>query len=159
VVIGDRARHVPVDRAEEVIAGYTVLNDVTARDYQHRTLQWLQGKTFEATTPVGPHLVTPDESPGPGPGREITCHVDGELVQKADTSDLVFDPPTLVSYISSIITLEPGDIIATGTPGGVGAARTPPRFLEEGQVVVTRIAGVGECRNTCRRERLEPLTG
>jgi acylpyruvate hydrolase len=78
--------------------------------------------------------------------------VAGELMQKADTADLVFDPATLVSYISAVITLEPGDVIATGTPGGVGAARTPPRFLAEGDVVVTRIAGVGECRNVCRRE-------
>jgi acylpyruvate hydrolase len=154
VIVGARARHVPVSQAEDVIAGYSVLNDVTARDYQGRTLQWLQGKTFEATTPVGPHLVTTDESPGPG--REITCVVGGELMQRSDTAELVFDPFTLAAYISSIVTLEPGDVIATGTPGGVGAARTPPRFLQDGEVVVTRIAGVGELRNTCRRERLLP---
>jgi acylpyruvate hydrolase len=152
VIIGARARHVPVAEAEGVIAGYSVLNDVTARDYQRRTLQWLQGKTFEATTPVGPHLVTTDESPGPD--REITCEVGGEVMQRSDTAELVFDPFTLVAYISSIVTLEPGDIVATGTPGGVGAARTPPRFLQDGEVVVTRIAGVGELRNPCRRELL-----
>lgn len=151
VIVGARARHVTGEQAEAAIAGYAVLNDVTARDYQARTAQWLQGKTFESTTPVGPHLVTRDESPGPS--REITCEVDGEVVQRSDTAELVFDPVTLVSYISSIITLEPGDIIATGTPGGVGAARTPPRYLAEGQLVVTRIAGVGELRNRCRRER------
>ena len=151
VVIGAEARHVTADEAPAHIAGYSVLNDVSVRDYQNRTLQWLQGKTFESSTPLGPWLVTADESPGPG--REIACEVGGELMQKADTADLVFDPPTLVSYISDVITLEPGDVIATGTPGGVGAARTPPRFLADGDVVITRIAGVGECRNVCRRER------
>jgi acylpyruvate hydrolase len=151
VVIGAPARHVTVEQAAACIAGYTVLNDVSVRDYQRRTLQWLQGKTFESSTPVGPWLVTADESPGPA--REIVCEVGGELMQKADTADLVFDPATLVAYISDVITLEPGDLIATGTPGGVGAARTPPRFLAEGDVVVTRIAGVGECRNLCRKEQ------
>jgi acylpyruvate hydrolase len=152
VVVGAPARHVPVAEAAAHIAGYSVLNDVSVRDFQYRTQQWLQGKSFEATTPVGPWLVTPDESPGPA--REISCRVEGELMQEADTADLVFDPATLVSYISTIITLEPGDIIATGTPGGVGTARTPPRYLADGETVVTRIAGVGECRNRCRQERL-----
>jgi acylpyruvate hydrolase len=152
VVIGAPARHVPADAAAAAIAGYSVLNDVSVRDYQNRTLQWLQGKTFEASTPVGPWLVTADESPGPS--REIVCEVGGETMQKADTADLVFDPAALVAYISAIVTLEPGDIIATGTPGGVGAARQPPRFLTDSDVVVTRIAGVGECRNRCRKEQL-----
>ena len=152
VVVGAPARHVTAEEAPAHIAGYTVLNDVSVRDYQNRTLQWLQGKTFESSTPVGPWLVTADESPGPS--REIACEVDGETMQRSDTSDLVFDPATLVAYISRIITLEPGDIIATGTPGGVGVARTPPRFLADGQVVVTRIAGVGELRNRCRKEHV-----
>jgi len=125
---------------------------VSVRDYQNRTLQWLQGKTFEHSTPLGPWLVTSDESPGPS--REISCEVAGELMQKSDTSDLVFGPAALVSYISAIVTLEPGDVIATGTPAGVGAARTPPRFLADGETVVTRIAGLGECRNTCRQEHI-----
>jgi acylpyruvate hydrolase len=152
VVVGARARHVPPEQADEVIAGYAVLNDVSVRDYQRRTLQWLQGKTFESSTPFGPWLVTADESPGPA--REITCEVDGELMQKADTADLLFGPAALVAYVSAIITLEPGDVISTGTPGGVGAARTPPRFLADGETVVTRVAGLGECRNRCRNERL-----
>jgi len=152
VVIGARARHVSGDDALGAIAGYSVLNDVSVRDYQNRTLQWLQGKTFEHSSPVGPWLVTRDESPGPE--REITCEVDGELMQKANTGDLVFDPVALVSYISAITTLEPGDIIATGTPGGVGAARDPQRFLRSGETVVTRIAGIGELRNVCRKERI-----
>jgi acylpyruvate hydrolase len=152
VVIGTPARHVSADEAPACIAGYTVANDVSVRDYQYRTLQWLQGKSFESSTPVGPWLVTADESPGPS--RQISCEVAGEVMQRADTADLVFDPAALVAYISDIFTLEPGDVIATGTPGGVGAARTPPRFLADGEVVVTRIAGVGECRNRCRKEQL-----
>jgi acylpyruvate hydrolase len=98
--------------------------------------------------------VTPDEAGGPS--HEIVCEVDGELMQKADTSDLVFGPAALVSYISAIITLEPGDIIATGTPGGVGAARNPVRFLADGETVVTRIGDIGECRNVCRKESAAP---
>jgi acylpyruvate hydrolase len=151
VIVGAPARHVSVEEATRCIAGYSVLNDVSVRDYQNRTLQWLQGKTFEATTPVGPWLVTTDEAGAPS--REITCAVDGELMQEANTDDLVFDPATLVSYISTIVTLLPGDIIATGTPGGVGLARTPPRFLRHGETVLTRIGGVGEIRNRCRKER------
>jgi acylpyruvate hydrolase len=152
LIVGARARHVSETDARDVIAGYAVLNDVSVRDYQSRTLQWLQGKTFDATTPVGPFLVTIDEATEAG--REITCEVAGELMQKGDTADLVFSPAALVSYISAIVTLEPGDIIATGTPGGVGIARTPPRYLADGETVVTRIAGLGELRNTCRKERL-----
>jgi acylpyruvate hydrolase len=152
VIIGARARHVTESEAASAIAGYAVLNDTSVRDYQNRTLQWLQGKTFEHTTPLGPWLVTKDESPGPS--REIVCEVDGEIMQKADTSDLLFGPEALVSYISDIITLEPGDVIATGTPGGVGFARKPPLALADGQTVVIRIGGVGETRNVCRKERV-----
>ena len=148
VIVGTRARHVSLADAPGMIAGYAVLNDVSMRDWQNRTLQWLQGKTWEHSTPLGPWLVTADESPGPS--REIACEVDGEQMQKADTADMVFDPATLVSYISTVLTLEPGDVIATGTPSGVGAGRG--RFLAEGNVVVTRIAGLGEQRNVCRRE-------
>jgi acylpyruvate hydrolase len=151
VVIGAPVRHADADGAVAAIAGYAVLNDVSVRDFQYRTAQWLQGKTFESSTPFGPWLVTADESPGPS--REIRCEVNGELVQKADTSDLLFGPAALVSYVSGILTLEPGDVISTGTPAGIGAARRPPRFLNDGDEVVTHIGGVGECRNTCRRER------
>jgi acylpyruvate hydrolase len=151
VVIGSPARHVSVAAAPEHIAGYSVLNDVSVRDFQNRTLQWLQGKTFESSTPLGPVLVTSDELDLDA-GLELTCEVDGEQVQKATTSDLVFGPAALVSYVSEILTLMPGDVIATGTPGGVGHARTPPRYLQDGSVVVTRIEGVGECRNPCRAE-------
>ncbi len=155
VVIGAPARHVSEAEAPAAIAGCSVLNDVSVRDYQNRTLQWLQGKTFESSTPLGPELVTLDELPEARPdgaGLELLCEVDGEQVQKAVTSDLVFGPAALVSYMSDIFTLVPGDVIATGTPAGVGHARQPARYLEDGAVVVTRIEGVGECRNRCRAE-------
>lgn len=145
VVVGAPVRHTTPEQAQAAIAGYTVVNDVSARDFQNRTLQWLQGKMFEASTPVGPWLVT-DVEPG-----AISCTVDGEVVQNSHTDQLLFSPAELVAYISSIITLVPGDLIATGTPGGVGAGRRPPRFLAEGSEVVTAIAGIGECRNVCVR--------
>jgi len=149
VVVGAPARHVSVGEAPGAIAGYSVLNDITARDFQYRTLQWLQGKTFEGSTPLGPWLVTSDEAEGRS--GEITCEVNGETMQKSDISDLLFDPAALVSYISSIVTLVPGDVIATGTPGGIGQGMKPPRFLNDGAVVTTRIQGIGECRNVCRQ--------
>ncbi|MFD1547813.1 fumarylacetoacetate hydrolase family protein [Nonomuraea guangzhouensis] len=149
VVIGTEVRHASPEQAQAAIAGYSVLNDVTARDYQNRTLQWLQGKTFESTTPFGPYLVTPDELDG---ALIMRCEIDGEVVQEADTADLVFPPAELIAYISKIITLRPGDVIATGTPGGVGHARKPPRYLADGDKVVTRIAGVGELVNVARRD-------
>ncbi|MEU5592662.1 fumarylacetoacetate hydrolase family protein [Streptomyces sp. NPDC020298] len=152
VVIGAEVRHADPEQARAAIAGYTVLNDVTVRDWQFRTPQWHQGKTFEATTPIGPWLVTADDSAIAAQGLSLTCEVDGDTVQKADTGDLVFDPATLVAYVSGIVTLTPGDVIATGTPGGVGHARKPARYLQHGSVLVTRIDGIGECSNVCRRE-------
>lgn len=151
VVIGAPVRHVAGADAEAAIAGYTIVNDVSVRDFQRRTAQWLQGKTFDASTPVGPWMVTPDESPGPS--RRITCEVNGEVMQDSNTDQLVFDPVALVSYISTICTLDPGDIISTGTPGGVGAGREPQRFLADGDEVVTTIVGIGECRNRARTEQ------
>ena len=155
VIIGAPIRHGDEAAAEAAIAGYAILNDVSARDWQNRTIQFLQGKTFESSTPLGPWLVTTDE-PGavPGPDQRIACAVDDEVMQDANTGDLLFGAVMLVSYLSTVLTLLPGDVIATGTPGGVGAGRTPPRFLEDGEVVVTTIAGLGEQRNRCRREVL-----
>jgi acylpyruvate hydrolase len=150
VIIGRPVRHATAEQALAAVAGYTVLNDVSARDWQFRTSQFLQGKTFEHTTPLGPWLVTPDELP-PG-GWEIRSEVDGEVRQHSDTSQLVFGVAELVGYLSTVLTLNPGDVIATGTPGGVGHARKPPRYLTDGATLVTAIAGVGECRNTCRGE-------
>ena len=153
VVIGETVRRADAAGAARAIAGFTVLNDVTARDWQYRTKQWLQGKTFENTTPVGPVLVTPDELPGTvAPELTMVCSVDGELMQKADTSELVFPPVELVRYVSTVVTLRPGDVIATGTPGGVGHARKPPRYLGDGSRLVTEISGIGRLENTVRSE-------
>ncbi|MGY1633894.1 fumarylacetoacetate hydrolase family protein [Geodermatophilus sp. SYSU D01186] len=148
VVIGAPVRRARGVEAEQAIAGFAVLNDITCRDWQFRTREWLQGKNWEATTPLGPYLVTPDELPGGvRPTLEISTRIDGETVQKDTTGDLLFDPVALVEYVSTIITLRPGDVIATGTPGGVGHARKPARYLRSGQVVTTEIAGLGRCEN------------
>ncbi len=151
VVVGAPVRHADAETAAAAIAGYTVLNDVSVRDYQRRTSEFLQGKTFEQTTPLGPWLVTPDEVPAGG--LAISSAIDGEVMQSSSTDQLVFGPVDLVVYLSQILTLRPGDVIATGTPGGVGAARTPPRWLTDGAELVTTVAGVGELRNTCRAEK------
>ncbi len=152
VIVGATVRRASVSEAEAAIAGFSVLNDVTMRDWQYRSAEWLQGKTFEATTPIGPVLVTPDELPGGVcPTVKMIGQVDGETVQQAETSDLVFSPVALVRYVSTILTLRPGDIIATGTPGGVGHARKPPRYLAEGMTLTTEIAGIGTLRNVARR--------
>jgi acylpyruvate hydrolase len=149
-VIGTEVRRATGAGARDAIAGFTVLNDVSMRDWQFRTMQFLQGKTWERSTPVGPALVTPDEVPGgTTPDVVLTCEVDGEVMQKGRTSDLLFGPEELVAYLSTIVTLEPGDLVATGTPGGVGAGRTPPVFLAPGRVVRTSIEGIGELRNEC----------
>ncbi len=147
VVIGSPVRHADADAARAAIAGYTVMNDISVRDWQNRTKQFLQGKTFEHSTPLGPWLVTSDEVPEGG--LPISTTVNGETVQGSSTSELVFGPVELVIYLSTILTLNPGDVIATGTPGGVGHARKPPRYLTAGAVVVTTVDGVGELRNTC----------
>jgi acylpyruvate hydrolase len=150
-VIGHPVRRADAKEAERAIAGYCVLNDISMRDWQFRTGQFLQGKTFEGSTPVGPALVTQDEV-GDVTDLLLTCEVDGEVMQKGRTSDLISSPIELVRYISTIVTLEPGDIVATGTPAGVGAARNPPVFLKPGQVVRSRIEGVGELANECVSE-------
>jgi acylpyruvate hydrolase len=152
VVVGAPVRRASIEEAAAAIAGYTVLNDVSMRDWQWRTAQWLSGKAFEASTPVGPWLVTPDEV-GDAADLALRCEVDGVVMQSSRTSDLLFGPADLVAYISQMTTLRPGDLIATGTPGGVGAARTPKVFLAHGQVLRTVIEGIGECVNTCVAER------
>ncbi|MER5276485.1 fumarylacetoacetate hydrolase family protein [Streptomyces sp. NPDC002809] len=151
-VIGRPARHVPKAAALDFVAGYTVCNDVTVREYQRRTREFLAGKTFEATTPLGPELVTADEFGGEEPDLEIRCEVDGEVMQTSRTSDLLFGIADIVSYVSDIVTLLPGDVICTGTPGGVGDGRDPQVYLREGQLLRTVIEGLGETRNRCVRE-------
>ena len=150
VVVGSPVRHADARAAEAAIAGYCVLNDITARDWQYRTVEWLQGKNFESTTPLGPHLVTADAFDVSSAA--IEGRVGEEVVQRAALNDLVFGPADLVAYMSTIFTLRPGDVIATGTPGGVGHARKPRRYLTPGAVVTTSITGLGQCRNVCQPE-------
>ena len=149
VVVGAEVSRCTPEEALGAIAGFTVANDVSMRDWQKRTLQWLQGKAFDASTPLGPVLVTPDEC-DPASGLAVTCTVNGELLQEGDTSTLVFDSAALISYISQFTVLRPGDVVLTGTPGGVGMARTPPRYLADGDLMVTAIEGIGELRNRVR---------
>ncbi|MFI7034976.1 fumarylacetoacetate hydrolase family protein [Microbispora rosea] len=149
VVIGKQARRAKGAEAEAAIAGFTVLNDITCRDWQFRTREWLQGKMWDSSTPVGPCLVTPDELPGGvRPELGVVLSVDGEVMQRDNTGDLLFDPVALVEYVSTIVRLNPGDVIATGTPGGVGHARTPKRYLTGGERVVAEIQGIGRLENT-----------
>ncbi|MEU5046282.1 fumarylacetoacetate hydrolase family protein [Streptomyces griseorubiginosus] len=153
VVISRRVRRATSAEAAAAIAGFTALNDITCRDWQFRTKEWLQGKMWDSSTPVGPYVVTPDELPGGvRPELDVRLEVDGEVMQSDSTADLLFDPVALVEYVSTIVRLNPGDIIATGTPGGVGQARTPQRFLTGGETVVAEIAGIGRLHNRVVKE-------
>ncbi len=125
-----------------------MINDVSMRDWQNRTIQFLQGKAWERTTPVGPTMVTLDELADPGDLR-LSCTVNDTEMQAGRTSDLLFGPAAIVAYISQFTTLRPGDLIATGTPGGVGAGRTPPIFLQPGDLLTTTVEGIGTCTNRC----------
>lgn len=142
-VIGKQAYQVSEENADDYIAGYSVINDYTMRDYQYRTLQWDQGKNFEKTSGFGPFLVTDYTL-----GTKIETRLDGEVMQSATTGDLVFTPVKLVEYISHIVTLQPGDVIITGTTGGVGHARKPARYIQSGETVEVSIEGLGSVQNT-----------
>lgn len=152
VVIGHRARRVAKEDARDVIAGYTIANDVTMRDYQYKTHQWLQGKAWDTCTPLGPHLVTEDEIGDRIDKLAVTLTLNGEVMQSSDTSRLIFDIPTLISTVSEFTTLLPGDVILTGTPGGVGFRREPQVFLTPGDQVVVSIDGLGELASTVQAE-------
>jgi acylpyruvate hydrolase len=154
VIIGRPIHRASRDEAAAAIAGYTVTNDVSMRDWQRRTAQWLQGKAFERTTPAGPYLVTGDEV-GDAADLEIRCEVDGEVMQRSRTSDLLFGPAGIAAYASQISTLQPGDLLLTGTPGGVGDARKPPVYLQPGQTLRSVVQGVGECVNQCLAEKAD----
>jgi acylpyruvate hydrolase len=146
VVIGRAGRRISAEEATRHIAGYTIANDVTMRDYQYKTHQWLQGKVWESSTPLGPWLVTPDEV-GDAQALDISLTLNGEVLQRASTEQLMFDVPTLVSRVSELVTLMPGDVILTGTPGGVGYRRDPQVFLSPGDNVVVEISGLGRLVN------------
>jgi 2-keto-4-pentenoate hydratase/2-oxohepta-3-ene-1,7-dioic acid hydratase in catechol pathway len=145
-VIGTRCRHVPADRAREVIAGYTIVNDVSVRDWQLRTPTMTMGKSFDTHGPTGPSLVTADEIGDPH-GLELRTWVNGELRQEARTDELLFDCWEMVEHLTTAFTLEPGDVIATGTPAGVGAGMSPPAWLVPGDVVRIDIEGIGVLEN------------
>ncbi|WP_339198853.1 fumarylacetoacetate hydrolase family protein [Aeribacillus sp. FSL k6-2211] len=149
-VIGKRARNVSQAEALDYVAGYTIVNDVTYRDLQRRTLQWLQGKTVDGSAPMGPWLVTTDELSDPS-GLEVVLTVNGEERQRSNTKNLVFSVQYLVEFLSGLMKLEPGDVILTGTPGGVGVARDPQVFLKDGDVVRIEIDGIGALENKVKK--------
>lgn len=146
VVIGRRARHVPRERALDHVAGYSCFNDGSVRDFQRHALQWTPGKNFHASGAFGPWLVTADEHPDPA-ALELTTRLNGEIVQQERVGELCFSIPDLIAYCSTWAQLEPGDVIATGTPGGVGAGRTPPLWMKVGDRVEVEIAGIGTLAN------------
>lgn len=147
-VIGAPARRVPVEDALRHVIGYTCLNDVSARDLQFGDLQWARGKSLETFCPMGPWLVTYDEITDPQT-LTVRCRVDGEVRQEASTADMYYSVAQVVAYCSQAFTLQPGDVVATGTPGGVGVFRKPPAMLGDGQRVVVEIDGIGRLENPC----------
>lgn len=153
VVIGRRARHVAAAEALSYVAGYTCGHDVSARDWQKGRPggQWLLGKSFDTFAPLGPWLVTTDEIPDPSNLR-VQMMIGDQTLQDSTTAQLIFDIPQLIAHLSSIMTLKPGDLIYTGTPPGVGAARKPPRFLQPGDVCTVAIEGIGRLTNPCVAE-------
>ena len=151
VVIGRRGRHIPVGEALDYIAGYTIVNDVSARDLQFSDNQWIRGKTFDTFAPIGPCMATTTDL-ADGDGLAIALRLNGETMQQSNTRNLIFKVPELVSYVSRVLTLEPGDVIATGTPAGVGFTRTPPVFMQPGDVVEVDLEGVGTLRNRVAKE-------
>jgi acylpyruvate hydrolase len=156
VIVGREGRHIPAAEAFNVIAGYCVANDFTMRDWQHRGQQWTPGKNFDRTLPIGPALVTQDEVGIPD--LDLETRVNGEVVQVARTSAMIFDIPTQIEFVSSWTTLRPGDVILTGTPGGVGVSREPPLLLEEGDIVEVTVERIGSIRNRIVGDPSNPAT-
>jgi acylpyruvate hydrolase len=146
VIIGTSGRRIAPGDALAHVAGYAVANDVTMRDFQYKTHQWLQGKAWEASTPLGPYLVTPDEVGEPG-ALDLRLSIGDRVLQEANTAQMMFDVPTLIGHVSTFVTLQPGDVLLTGTPGGVGFRRDPQVFLQPGDTVRVEISGVGAIEN------------
>lgn len=155
VIIGAPGRRIHPNDAMSHVAGYTILNDVSMRGYQNRTQQWLQGKIWQNSTPLGPVVISPDEL---SPDAIIRTRIDGEIVQESTIDDLLFDIPEIIAYLSTFVTLRPGDVISTGTPSGVGVAQQPPRFLQAGELLETSIDNIGSMRNYIVSERMEPTS-
>jgi len=151
-VIGKGGRYISRELWREHVFGYMNLNDVSARDYQMATTQWLMGKTFDTFCPTGPWIVSADEIPDPHQ-LDVKLTLNGEVMQHSNTRELIFPIPVLIEHLSEVFTLEPGDIVSTGTPAGVGMARKPPRFLQAGDEVVVSVQGLGDLRNPVMAER------
>ena len=151
VIIGKGGRYIPGAKWQEHVFGYTNLNDVSARDFQMATSQWMMGKTFDTFAPMGPAIVSADEIADPH-NLDISLTINGETLQHSNTKHLIFRIPDLIEHLSSVFTLESGDVISTGTPSGVGFARKPPRFLLAGDDVIVRVEGLGELRNPVAAE-------
>ncbi len=154
VVIGQGGRYIPAEKAMDAVAGFTVINDATARDWQRAGTQWLPGKNFDGTMPIGPEIVTPDELDVSD--LEVTTRLNGTVMQSARTSQMIVSAMESVEFFSSFTTLRAGDVIATGTPGGVGFARTPPVWLEPGDTIEVTIQGLGTIRNRVVAEEGAP---
>jgi acylpyruvate hydrolase len=152
-IIGTPGRHIAKADALDYVAGYSIFNDATVRDYQFKASQWTAGKNFDRTAAFGPVFVTADELPPGAKGLGITTTLNGTKVQDGNTDQMIFDVPTLVSVVSEILTIEPGDIIVTGTPAGVGMARTPPLWMKPGDVCEVAIEGIGRLRNPVKAEK------
>jgi 2-keto-4-pentenoate hydratase/2-oxohepta-3-ene-1,7-dioic acid hydratase in catechol pathway len=152
VVIGTAGRYIAKDKALGHVAGYSLFNDGSIRDYQFKSHQWMIGKNFDATASFGPDLVTADELPAGAVGLRIQCRLNGQVLQDANTKDMIFDVATLVATCSEIFRLEPGDVIISGTPAGVGFARKPPIFMKQGDIVEVEVDKLGVLRNTIRNE-------
>lgn len=151
-VVGRRGRHIPKERALEFVAGYACFNESSIRDYQFKTPQWAVGKNFDDTGAFGPEFVTADELPAGASGLRIETRLNGQTVQSSNTKHLLFDVATIISTISECMTFEPGDLIATGTPEGVGLFRKPPLFMKHGDTVEVEIEGIGVLVNPVRDE-------
>ncbi|UUZ62184.1 fumarylacetoacetate hydrolase family protein [Polaromonas sp. P1-6] len=152
-VIGKAGRYIPKEKALEHVAGYSIFNDGSIRDYQFRSGQWLWGKNFDASGAFGPEFVTADELPAGADGLQVTCRLNGKVVQNANTRDMIFDVATLVAACSEGMTLQPGDIIITGTPSGVGLARTPQLWMKPGDVCEVEVEKIGVLRNAVVADR------
>ena len=152
LVIGTRCRHASEDNALDFIAGYTLFNDATLRDYQRFSTQWTIGKNFDGTGAFGPELVTADELPDAVTGLTLTTKLNGELMQEGNTDNLVFPVRQLIAILSECMTLEPGDVVVTGTPAGVGYARQPPVWMKAGDTIEIEVAGLGKLVNVVQDE-------